>query len=361
MPSFVVAVFLRYWEDRGRQFGALLSYYGFISLFPLLLVLVTVLGIVLDDDPDLRDRILDTVYEKIPVVGAQLHESTTSLSSSGLVLLAGLLVSLWSGLAVVKHAQDALNLQWAVPRFERPGIVLRSVRALGALAVVGVGVIVATAATSLAAFLPDLPWAGRIGGAIVAILLNVVVLTTSYRVLVHAGVGWRALAPGGIVGGVASVGPAARRRDLRDAGDRRRERRVRHVRDDVRAPRLDRAPRTRHPARERDQRGPRPASVAPKPPCDATHRRRPPGRSRPPCAARCTRTRRCSNPAVRLTKVSARPAPSGCWRLRVIRLVDPDERGHDDGQRDHDHPLTAGQRDGVEQSLEHVRARPRPR
>ena len=201
--SFVVAVFLRYWEDRGRQYGALLSYYGFISLFPLLLVLVTVLGIVLDDDPELRDRILDTVYEKIPVVGAQLHQSTTSLNSSGVVLAVGLLVSLWSGLAVVKHAQDALNLQWAVPRFERPGIVGRSVRALGALAVVGVGIVLATAATSLAAFLPDLPWAGRIVGAIVAIVLNIAVLTTSYRVLVHADVGWRALAPGGVVGGVA--------------------------------------------------------------------------------------------------------------------------------------------------------------
>jgi uncharacterized BrkB/YihY/UPF0761 family membrane protein len=166
-------------------------------------VLATVLGIVLEDDPDLRDRILDTVYAKIPVVGAQLRGSATSLSSNGLVLLFGLLVTLWAGLAVVKHAQDALNLQWAVPRFQRPGLVARSVRALGALAVVGVGIVVATAATGLAAFLPDLPLAGRLLGALVAILVNVLVLTVSYRVLVHADVGWRALVPGGVVGGVA--------------------------------------------------------------------------------------------------------------------------------------------------------------
>ncbi|MFI5053056.1 MAG: YihY/virulence factor BrkB family protein [Acidimicrobiia bacterium] len=205
-PSFVVAVFLRYWEDRGRQYGALLSYYGFVSLFPLLLVFVTVLGIVLEDDPDLRNRILDTVYAQIPVVGAQLRQSTTSLSSSGWVLLVGLLVALWSGLAVVKHAQDALNLQWAVPRFQRPGLVIRSLRALGALAVVGVGIVVATAATSAAAFLPGLPWAGRLLGAILAILVNVGVLTVSYRVLVHADVGWRALFVGGLVGGIALWG-----------------------------------------------------------------------------------------------------------------------------------------------------------
>jgi membrane protein len=91
--SFLVATFVRYREDRGRQYGALLSYYGFISLFPLLLVL----GIVLDDNADLRRRILDTVYARIPVVGAQLCESTTSLTSSGLPLLLGALASLWRG------------------------------------------------------------------------------------------------------------------------------------------------------------------------------------------------------------------------------------------------------------------------
>jgi membrane protein len=201
--AFVVAVFLRYWEDRGRQYGTLLSYYGFVSLFPLLLVFVTVLGIVLEGNPDLRNRILDTVYGNLPVVGAQLRQSTTSLNSNGWVLIGGLLVTLWSGLAVVKHAQDALNLQWGVPRFERPGLVMRSMRALGALAVLGIGIVVATAVTSVAAFLPNLPWAGRALGAVLAISVNVAVLTASFRVLIQAAVRWRALLPGGIVGGVA--------------------------------------------------------------------------------------------------------------------------------------------------------------
>jgi membrane protein len=200
--SFLVAVFVRYRDDRGRQFGALLSYYGFISLFPLLLVLATVLGIVLDENADLRDRILDTVYARIPVVGAQLQASATSLESSGWVLVVGLLVSLWSGLAVVKHAQDALNLQWGVPRFEMPGFVTRNVRALGALAVVGAGVLLGTAATSAAAFL-DLPGTGRLLGAALAIMVNIVMLTASYRVLIKATVAWRSLVPGGVVGGVA--------------------------------------------------------------------------------------------------------------------------------------------------------------
>jgi YihY family inner membrane protein len=201
--SFLVATFVRYREDRGRQFGALLSYYGFISLFPLLLALVTVLSIVLDDNAELRHRILDTVFARIPVVGAQLRASTTSLDSSGLTLLVALLVSIWAGLAVVKHAQDALNHQWALPWYRRPRFFQRNVRALGALAVVGLGVVVATAATNWAAFAPTLDAAGRPLAAIVAIALNVVTLTASFRVLVTWEVPWRALLPGGVVGGLA--------------------------------------------------------------------------------------------------------------------------------------------------------------
>ena len=201
--SFLVATFVRYREDRGRQYGALLSYYGFVSLFPLLLVLVTVLGIVLDENDDLRERILDTIYARIPVVGAQLRESTTSLNSSGLTLLVALLVALWAGLAVVKHAQDALNLQWSVPWFRRPRFFERNARALGTLMVVGAGILVATAATNIAAFLPELHGTGRFVGALLAIVVNIAVLTVSYRVLITSTIPWRRLLPGGVVGGVA--------------------------------------------------------------------------------------------------------------------------------------------------------------
>lgn len=200
--SFLVATFVRYREDRGRQFGALLSYYGFVSLFPLLLVLVTVLGIVLEDNAGLRADILDSVYARIPVVGAQLKESTSSLDANGWALAFGLVVSIYAGLAVVKHAQDALNLQWSLPWYRRPRFVERNARALGALAVVGLGIVAATVVTGLAAFLPALDGGGRYLGALVAIAMNILVLTVGFRVLVKGDVGWHALAPGGVIGGI---------------------------------------------------------------------------------------------------------------------------------------------------------------
>ena len=200
-PSFVVAVLLRYREDRGRDFGALLSYYGFISLFPLLLVLVTVLGIVLRDNADLRNRILESVYSKIPVVGVQLRHDTTSLSSSGWILVAGLIVSIWSGLAVLRQAERAFDLQWGAPTLGRTGFVGAQLRPLATLGVMGVGLVVAVAATSVAASLPGLPWEGRVVGGGFALALNMGVLTVAFRLLQRSAVPWRDLAVGGALGG----------------------------------------------------------------------------------------------------------------------------------------------------------------
>jgi membrane protein len=201
--SFLVAVLLRYREDGGRDNGALLSYFGFISLFPLLLVLVTVLGIVLEGHVELRDQIIDSVYSKIPLLGAQLRESQTVLDSSGWVLVVGLLVATWSGLAVIKRTQNAFNFQWGIPPFQRPGFIIVQLRALGALAVVGVGIMITTAATSLAALLPGLPMEGRLFGGLLAICLNITVLTVAFRVLTQEDLPWRNFYAGGVMGGIA--------------------------------------------------------------------------------------------------------------------------------------------------------------
>jgi len=204
--AFLVAVLLRYREDRGRDYGVLLTYYGFVSLFPLLMVLVTVLGIVLDHNAELRDRILDSVFARIPVLGVQLRDSTTGLSSSGWLLVIGLLVAIWSGLAVAKRAEDALNLQWGVPRFPLPSFVDTQLRAVGALAVIGGGIVVGTTATSVAAALPGLPWEGRLVGGMVAIAVNIAMLIVFYRVLLRSAVRWSELLPGGVTGGIALWG-----------------------------------------------------------------------------------------------------------------------------------------------------------
>ncbi len=114
-PGFAVAVGLKYREDRGRQYAALLSYYGFISMFPLLLLFVWILGVFLKDSPSLREKILDSIIARLPVLGAQITRDADSLHLNGFTVVVGVVTLLWAGLKVVRTTQDAFNEQWGVP------------------------------------------------------------------------------------------------------------------------------------------------------------------------------------------------------------------------------------------------------
>lgn len=201
VPGFLVAIWVKYRDDRGQQYAALLSYYGFISLFPLLIAFAAVLSVVLRDDPTLRAKILDSLIGRLPVIGDQIRTDTRSLEVSGIVLVIGFVTLLWAGVKVVRHAQNALNEQWGVPYIRRPGIVRQSIRALALLAVIGVAVVGATALTSLAAF-GDLPGLQRLAGVLFAVAVNVLLLGISFELLTERRLGPRTILPGAVAGGV---------------------------------------------------------------------------------------------------------------------------------------------------------------
>jgi uncharacterized BrkB/YihY/UPF0761 family membrane protein len=82
-PSAVaVAVLKKYGEDNGRRVAAAVAFYGFFSIFPLMLVLVSVLGLVLQGNDDLRTRILDTALAQFPVIGTDIKENVGAATGS---------------------------------------------------------------------------------------------------------------------------------------------------------------------------------------------------------------------------------------------------------------------------------------
>src|SRR5580700_8776066 len=92
---FLAAVLKKFGDDQAGQLAALIAYYGFVSLFPLLLVLVTVLGFVLQGDPGERQRILDSALKQFPLISDQLKLKSLTGSSVGLTI--GVLGSLLAG------------------------------------------------------------------------------------------------------------------------------------------------------------------------------------------------------------------------------------------------------------------------
>ena len=91
-----VALIKKYGDDNGGVLVANLAHSGFFSLFPLLLVLVTLLGLVASNDPAVRHQVLGAVAHQVPIIGNQLTGSVQELRRSSIIgLVIGLIALTW--------------------------------------------------------------------------------------------------------------------------------------------------------------------------------------------------------------------------------------------------------------------------
>lgn len=187
-----VAVGKKFGDDEGGNLAGLIAYRAFFSLFPLLLLLTTVLGYVLAGDPDLREEAVDSVLTQFPVIGEQIGVS--SLEGSGVALAVGIAGSLWAGFGVVLATERALDRVWAIPHRERPDFVTSRMRALVLLVVLGTLMVASTVASGLVGGGSDL--LGPFGGIGFSVGLNLLVFSAVFMLLGTRPSSPRALLPG---------------------------------------------------------------------------------------------------------------------------------------------------------------------
>jgi len=199
--GFPIAVFRKYSDDEGGSLAATISYYGFFSLFPLLLVLTTVLGYFVDQNSDLYKSLVDSALGQFPVIGHQLK--THSLQGSGLALGLGIAVAVWAGMGVFLASQRAMDNVWDVPRTERPDFLRARLRALGLLVVLGGGLLATTVLAGFGSFGAEYGVAWKIGSLAVSTALNFVLFWVGFRLLTAPEVTWRQLRGGAIAAAVA--------------------------------------------------------------------------------------------------------------------------------------------------------------
>ena len=130
----------KFFDDAGGHLAALIAYYGFVSLFPLLLLASTVLGLVLSGDPHAQATVLRSALHQFPVIGEQLQQPAR-LGGGTVGLLIGGLGALYGGLGVAVAVQSAMNTMWAVPRNERPNPLKARGRGLLLLATAGLALL----------------------------------------------------------------------------------------------------------------------------------------------------------------------------------------------------------------------------
>lgn len=205
--GFGYAVVKKYGQDQAGNQAALLTYYAFFSLFPLLLVLVTVLGLVLHSDPRLQQSVLRSALASFPVIGGQLRHNVGHLSSSGVGLVVGILGTFLGARGVANAAQNASNTVWGVPFTDRPGFPKNLLRSLGWIVVVGIGEIVTTSAATVvgglhvgsAALGPGL----QLATVVVTALLNVAVFVGGFRLATSPVIATRDLIRGAVIAAIA--------------------------------------------------------------------------------------------------------------------------------------------------------------
>jgi YihY family inner membrane protein len=202
IPAFVVGVIKKYGDDRGGHLAALITYYGFLSLFPLLLVLVTVLGFLLHDNPSLRHDLLDSALADFPIVGQQLRRNVHAMGGSGLGLVIGLIGLVWGSFGVAQAAQHAMATVWNVELAHRPSFFARLARSVLILLVLALAVGAATGLAALATLVPSSVLLA-VGSTVLLVALNVGLYGLAFRVLTPAEVPTSALWFGAVVGGTA--------------------------------------------------------------------------------------------------------------------------------------------------------------
>jgi YihY family inner membrane protein len=197
-----MAVVKKFGDDQSGNQAALVAYYAFFSLFPLLLVMVTILGYVLQGDPSTQASIKNSVLSQFPIIGPEISQNIHQLHGHVLTLVIGLVTSLLAGLGVTQAAQNAFDRVWAVPFKDRPDFVHSRLRGLLLLMSLGLVFIVATLASGLVTGGLGGPLA-KVGGIVLSLLLNMCLFLAAFRFMTSTTVATRCLWVGVLVAAVA--------------------------------------------------------------------------------------------------------------------------------------------------------------
>jgi membrane protein len=203
--AFSVAVLKKFGDDRASSLAALMAYYAFLSLFPLLLVFVSVLGFVLEGDPSLQQDIVDSTLARIPLVGGQLEDEVEPLTGSTPALVIGIAGALWAGLGVTLALARAFHEIWDVPRFEQRGPLRARAYGVVVLAVVGVALVASTLLAGLAVGGGIGPGAERLGAMALSFAINALMFLGVFGLLTQRPFRIPELLPGVVMAAVGSL------------------------------------------------------------------------------------------------------------------------------------------------------------
>jgi YihY family inner membrane protein len=203
--GFPIAVVYKAFDDRALFLAALVTYYAFVALFPLLLIFVSTLGFVLQSHPEIRQDILNSAVGQIPGIGTTLKQNISGFKGSAAGLAVGGVGLIYGALGATQSAQAAFNHIYAVPRNLQPNPIRSRLRSLGLLFLLGTAVVVSSGINFLVSnsngISHQLGLGLKIVGYLVDLVINVGLFSVAFRVLTATELHLRDVFAGGLITG----------------------------------------------------------------------------------------------------------------------------------------------------------------
>jgi membrane protein len=199
-----VAVWKKFGDDQAGNLAALIAYSALVAIFPLLLLLVTVLDIALKNNPALQKKLVDAALKQYPVIGPQLEQSIGHLGQTGIALVVAAVGIFIGSLGVANSVQNALNSAWEIPFSRRPGFPWSWLRSAALIIVIGVGfigtIVLSGVAVDAGRVLPGV--APRVLALVVSLALNFGLFWLAFRLGTASEITWRQLWLGAAISAV---------------------------------------------------------------------------------------------------------------------------------------------------------------
>ncbi|HEX8762969.1 MAG TPA: YhjD/YihY/BrkB family envelope integrity protein [Candidatus Saccharimonadales bacterium] len=196
--AFPLAVIKKFGDDQAGYQAALITYYGFLSLFPLFMVALSLLPLVAGNNPELQQSIIGGALDYFPLFGDDLRRNIVAYRAHGAALIVGLLFAFYGARGIANVLQDVSNAIWQVPKNKRPGFPLNLLRSMGIIVVGGTGLVITTVSLGFVAAQTGWGVAGKVLLAVAALVLNTLVFWLIARLATVNRIATRSLLVGAV-------------------------------------------------------------------------------------------------------------------------------------------------------------------
>ena len=201
--GLVYGVIKKFGDDQGGSLAALITFFGFTSMFPLLLLVVTLLGSIAGSSSSLTERVVNSALSQFPILGSEIANNIHALHRKNpLSLVVGIVGLILGSQGASQSSQYAMAQVWNIPMTQRPNYISRLARTTGLIVALGVFFLLGTSLSAFSSFTSP-NYLLRALALVLSLAVNLSLYLTAFRILTPRQIETRHLVLGAIIGGVA--------------------------------------------------------------------------------------------------------------------------------------------------------------